>query len=113
MFCNVKILLDLHANYFRPSFTLQRSGRNSLREVQVIFEYYKRFCVRYGRGGRYSGYIVTSRYYFKAITVSRKVLLSDIIVISILSRFTNKSLYVLNYTNLVRMEECSVESIVV
>ena len=38
MFCKVQILLDLHANYFRPSFTLQRSGRNSLRVVR--FKWY-------------------------------------------------------------------------
>ena len=66
----------------------------------------------YSRGGRYSGYIVKPRYYFKAITISRKFLLRGIIVISILSRFTNESLYALNYTNLVRMAECHVQSIV-
>ena len=64
------------------------------------------------RGGRYSGYIVIPQYYFEAITVSRKFLLSGIIVIPILSRFTKDSLYALNYTNLVRMAECHVESTV-
>ena len=40
------------------------------------------------RGGWYSGYIVILRYYFEAITVSDKILLSGIIAISILSQFT-------------------------
>ena len=51
------------------------------------------------RGGRHSSYIVILRYYFEAITVSRKFLLSDIIMISIVSRLTEESLYALNYTN--------------
>ena len=33
------------------------------------------------RGGRYSGYIVIPRYYFEAITVSHKILLSGIIAV--------------------------------
>ena len=51
------------------------------------------------RGGRYSGYIVIPRYNFETITVSYKILLSGIIAISILSRFTEGSLYALNYRN--------------
>ena len=65
------------------------------------------------RGGRYSANIIIPRYYFEVITVSCKLLLCGIIVISILLRFTKDSLYALNYTNLVRMADCHVESIVV
>ena len=64
------------------------------------------------RGGRHSGYIVILRYSFEAITVSCKILLSVIIMISILLQFTKESLYALNYTNLVRMAECHIKSIV-
>ena len=37
MFCSIQISLEIHANYIRPSFTLQRSGANSMRAVPVIF----------------------------------------------------------------------------
>ena len=51
------------------------------------------------KGGWYSGYIVIPQYYFEVITISCKIFLSSIIAISILSRFTEESLYALNYTN--------------
>ena len=43
MFChgNIQISLELHANYIHPSFTLQRSGTNSLLVVPVIFRMFK------------------------------------------------------------------------
>ena len=47
IFFNVQTLLDLHTNYFRSSFILQRSDRNSLRVVKVNNWILKIFCILY------------------------------------------------------------------
>ena len=69
----------------------------------VIFHVMVNSCCANGRGGRYSGYIAIPRYYYEPITVSRKISLSGIIAISILSWFAEESLYAVNYRNRVRM----------
>ena len=43
--------------------------------------------------------ILIPRYYFEVMTISCKLLLSGIIIILILSWFTEESLYALSYTN--------------
>ena len=55
-------------------------------------------CVT-SKAWRFFSYIIIPQYYFEAITISRKLFLSGIIAILILSLFIEESLYVLSYAN--------------
>ena len=74
--CSISLLSDGHDIW---------PGKCPMTDIASAIHMYSTMVIC--RGGRYSSYIVVPQYYFEAITVSRKILLSGIITILILSRF--------------------------